>query len=138
MLLSLCVKGCLHHGGDVGLFDLTCGCAYFLRRCQEEGLDTGASGGTPVIPVIVGDSLRAAKLSAMLLAAGVNVQPMVAPAVPNDRARLRFFVASTHTDAEIDTTVRIVVEAMRALERTARDDTERARIAGALSGRLAG
>ncbi|HET9800023.1 MAG TPA: aminotransferase class I/II-fold pyridoxal phosphate-dependent enzyme, partial [Gemmatimonadaceae bacterium] len=112
--------------------------AYFLRRCQEEGLDTGASGGTPVIPVIVGDSLRAAKLSAMLLAAGVNVQPMVAPAVPNDRARLRFFVASTHTDAEIDTTVRLVVEAMRALERTARDDTERARIAGALSGRLAG
>jgi 7-keto-8-aminopelargonate synthetase-like enzyme/acyl carrier protein len=41
--------------------------AYFLRRCREEGLDTAASGGTPVIPVIVGDSLRAAKLSAMLL-----------------------------------------------------------------------
>jgi hypothetical protein len=40
---------------------------------------------------------------------------MVAPAVPNDRARLRFFVASTHTEAEIDTTVQIVVEAMRAL-----------------------
>ena len=90
--------------------------AYFLRRCQEEGLDTGASGGTPVIPVIVGDSLRAAKLSAMLLEAGVNVQPMVAPAVPNDRARLRFFVASTHTEAEIDTTVRLVVEALRALD----------------------
>jgi len=88
---------------------------YFLRRCREAGLDTGASGGTPVIPVIVGDSLRAAKLSAMLLAAGVNVQPMVAPAVPNDRARLRFFVASTHTEAEMDTTVQLIVEAMRAL-----------------------
>jgi 8-amino-7-oxononanoate synthase len=113
--------------------------AHFLRRCQEEGLDTGASGGTPVIPVIVGDSLRAAKLSAMLLAAGVNVQPMVAPAVPNDRARLRFFVASTHTEAEIDTTVRLVVEAMRTLEGTAGDDAERARFdAGTLSGRLGG
>jgi 8-amino-7-oxononanoate synthase len=88
---------------------------YFLRRCHEAGLDTGASGGTPVIPVIVGDSLRAAKLSAMLLTAGVNVQPMVAPAVPNDRARLRFFVATTHTEAEIDATVQLVVEAMRAL-----------------------
>jgi 8-amino-7-oxononanoate synthase len=91
--------------------------AHFLRRCREAGLDTGASTGTPVIPVIVGDSLRAAKLSAMLLSAGVNVQPMVAPAVPNDRARLRFFVASTHTEAEIDSTVRLVVDAMRALER---------------------
>jgi 7-keto-8-aminopelargonate synthetase-like enzyme len=102
--------------------------AYFLRRCQEEGLDTGASGGTPVIPVIVGDSLRAAKLSAMLLASGVNVQPMVAPAVPNDRARLRFFVASTHTEAEIDTTVRLVVEAMRALAYDAGTDAADGRV----------
>ena len=101
--------------------------APFRRRCPEAGLDTGASGGTPVSPVIVGDSLRAARLSAMLLAAGVNVQPMVAPAVPNDQARLRFFVASTHTDAEIDRTVRLVVEAMRTLEETAdgRADGER-------------
>jgi 8-amino-7-oxononanoate synthase len=91
--------------------------AYFLRRCQAAGLDTGASAGTPVIPVIVGDSLRAAKLSAMLLAAGVNVQPMVAPAVPNDRARLRFFVASTHSEAELEATVQLVGKALRELER---------------------
>lgn len=90
--------------------------AYFLRRCREEGLDTGASAGTPVIPVIVGDSLRAAKLAAMLLATGVNVQPMVAPAVPNDRARLRFFVASTHSEDELETTVQLVVRALRELE----------------------
>ena len=92
--------------------------AYFLRRCQAEGLDTGASAGTPVIPVIVGDSLRAAKLSAMLLATGVNVQPMVAPAVPNDRARLRFFVASTHSEDDLETTVQLVVRALRELERS--------------------
>ena len=34
---------------------------YFLARCREAGLDTGASAGTPVMPVIVGDSLRAAR-----------------------------------------------------------------------------
>ena len=43
--------------------------AYFLARCREAGLNTGASAGTPVIPVIVGDSLRAARLSAMLFEA---------------------------------------------------------------------
>jgi len=81
--------------------------------------------------VIVGDSLRAAKLSAMLLAAGVNVQPMVAPAVPNDRARLRFFVASTHTESEIDTTVRLIVDALRELERA---DGDHSRIARTTAG----
>jgi 8-amino-7-oxononanoate synthase len=96
--------------------------AYFLARCREEGFDTGASSGTPIIPVIVGDSLRAARLSAMMLDAGVNVQPMVTPAVPNERARLRFFVASTHTERELDTTVRLLASAMRRLEALESED----------------
>jgi 8-amino-7-oxononanoate synthase len=91
--------------------------AYFLARCREEGLDTGASGGTAVIPVIVGDSLRAARLSAMLLDAGINVQPMVAPAVPNDGARLRFFISCEHTQEELETTVQRLVTAIRLLDR---------------------
>jgi hypothetical protein len=75
----------------------------------------------------------------MLLAAGVNVQPMVAPAVPNDRARLRFFVASTHTEREIDTTVRHIVEAMRTLDRNGDDGADgRSRDAGAGTSREAG
>jgi 7-keto-8-aminopelargonate synthetase-like enzyme len=69
-----------------------------------------------VIPIIVGDSLRATRLAAMLLAAGVNVQPMVAPAVANRAARLRFFVASTHTEQELSQTVRLLVAAMHELD----------------------
>ena len=72
--------------------------------------------GTPIIPIIVGDSLRAAQLSALLLASGVNVQPMVAPAVPNEQARLRFFVAATHTEAELETTVRLLGDGDAALD----------------------
>jgi 8-amino-7-oxononanoate synthase len=90
--------------------------AYFLARCRAAGLDTGASGGTAVVPVIVGDSLRAAQLSAMLLDVGVNVQPMVAPAVPNDAARLRFFIACTHSEADLDRAVELVVAQLRALD----------------------
>ena len=90
--------------------------AFFLARCREAGLDTGASADTPVIPVIVGDSLRATRLAAMLLAAGVNVQPMVAPAVANRAARLRFFVASTHTEQELSQTVHLLVAAMQELD----------------------
>jgi 8-amino-7-oxononanoate synthase len=95
--------------------------AYFLARCREEGLDTGDSQGTPIVPIIVGDSLRAARLSALLLASGVNVQPMVAPAVPNAQARLRFFIAATHTEDELESTVRLLASALRRLDEA--DDT---------------
>jgi sugar (pentulose or hexulose) kinase len=36
--------------------------------------------------------------------------------VPNDRARLRFFVASTHSEEDLETTVQLVVRALRELE----------------------
>ena len=81
----------------------------FLAMCKAAGFDTGASAGTPVVPVIVGESLRAARLSAMLFEAGINVQPMVAPSVADDQARLRFFVASTHTEEQL----RVAVEATK-------------------------
>jgi 8-amino-7-oxononanoate synthase len=86
--------------------------ARFLSLCRAAGLDTGASAGTPVIPVIIGDSLRAARLSALLFEAGINVQPMVAPSVPEDQARLRFFVACTHTDEQLRAAVDAVVAAL--------------------------
>jgi 8-amino-7-oxononanoate synthase len=87
--------------------------ARFLSLCREAGLNTGASAGTPVVPVIVGDSLRAARLSELLFRDGINVQPMVAPSVPEDQARLRFFIASTHTDEELSAAVKAVTRAMR-------------------------
>ena len=80
--------------------------AYFLKAAREQGLNTGSSRGTPIVPVILGDSVRAARVSQRLLEAGINVQPMVAPAVAESGARLRFFVSSSHTRSQIDTTVR--------------------------------
>jgi 7-keto-8-aminopelargonate synthetase-like enzyme len=84
----------------------------FLTLCRDAGLDTGASAGTPIVPVIIGDSLRAARLSAMLFERGINVQPMVAPSVPEHLARLRFFIAATHSDAQLRSAVRALVAAM--------------------------
>ncbi len=89
----------------------------FLTCCRRAGLDTGASEGTPVIPVIVGDSLRAMRLSALLFDAGINVQPMVEPSVPNDQARLRFFIAATHTEDELRATVDAIARAVAELDR---------------------
>jgi 7-keto-8-aminopelargonate synthetase-like enzyme len=89
--------------------------ALFLALCRAAGLDTGASAGTPVVPVIVGDSLSAARLSELLFDAGINVQPMVAPSVANDQARLRFFIACDHTEEQLLATVDLVTRALAAM-----------------------
>jgi 8-amino-7-oxononanoate synthase len=73
----------------------------FLALARRAGLDTGSSEGTPIIPVITGDSMRAVRLSQQLLERDINVQPMVAPAVAETTARLRFFVSSSHTEEQI-------------------------------------
>ncbi|TVR02126.1 MAG: aminotransferase class I/II-fold pyridoxal phosphate-dependent enzyme [Deltaproteobacteria bacterium] len=76
--------------------------AFFCGLLQEKGLDTGpARGESPVVPVITGDSLQALQLSDRLLARGINAKPIVYPAVANDAARLRCFLSSTHTEAEL-------------------------------------
>ncbi|MDE1993559.1 MAG: aminotransferase class I/II-fold pyridoxal phosphate-dependent enzyme, partial [Rhizobiaceae bacterium] len=73
----------------------------FLQYAKEAGLDTGLSLGFSVVPVIVGDSLRAVQLSNDLLEEGVNVLPIIHPAVPEGMARLRFFITCDHTPEQI-------------------------------------
>ncbi|MHC1745064.1 MAG: aminotransferase class I/II-fold pyridoxal phosphate-dependent enzyme [Syntrophobacteraceae bacterium] len=73
----------------------------FWEMAQARGLDTGTSSGFPIVPVIVGQSLKAMKLSEALFNAGIDVLPMVYPAVPDKGARLRFFVNFNHTMEQI-------------------------------------
>ncbi|PST27285.1 8-amino-7-oxononanoate synthase [Mesorhizobium plurifarium] len=87
----------------------------FLKLAGEAGLDTGLSGGFSVVPVIVGDSLRAVQLSNDLLAAGVNVLPIIHPAVPEGLARLRFFITCDHTEEQIRRTVALTAERLKDL-----------------------
>lgn len=89
----------------------------FLDLAREAGLDTGLSEGHSVVPVLVGDSLRAVRLSNDLLAAGINVLPIIHPAVPEGQARLRFFITSEHTQEQIRETVEKTAELLGALVR---------------------
>ncbi|MDI3470427.1 MAG: Palmitoyltransferase-like protein [Pseudolabrys sp.] len=84
--------------------------AHFLDYAKSRKLDTGFAGGTAVTPVVVGDSLGAVILSQELNRRGVNVQPVIYPAVPPKSARLRFFVTAEHTQRDIETTLDIVAE----------------------------
>lgn len=83
---------------------------YFLEQARTLGLDTGDSIGAAVVPVIIGSSARAAGLSHTLFERGINVQPILHPAVPEQSARLRFFLSSEHTEQHVDQTLEILQE----------------------------
>jgi 8-amino-7-oxononanoate synthase len=88
----------------------------FLEQARGRGLNTGTSNGTPVIPVIIENSLHALRLSHRLFERGINVQPILYPAVEEDAARLRFFVTAAHTKEQVRTTVEAVAEELAAID----------------------
>ena len=89
----------------------------FLAAARAAGLDVGTSWGYAVIPVILGDSLRTITLADRLLSQGYNAFPVIPPGVPERSARLRFFISSEHTRAEIDGAVAAIVEELSGLGR---------------------
>ena len=55
------------------------------------------------------------RLSEALFRRNINVQPIVYPAVAERVARLRFFISSEHTEAQIRSTVEALAQEMRRL-----------------------
>ncbi|MFN4312616.1 MAG: aminotransferase class I/II-fold pyridoxal phosphate-dependent enzyme [Ferrovibrio sp.] len=74
----------------------------FLQLAKEAGINTGSSQGFAIVPAITGSSLKAAKLSNRLFERGINVQPIIYPAVEEKAARLRFFLNSQHTEQQLE------------------------------------
>jgi len=79
--------------------------ALFRRLARAAGFDTGASAGLGIVPIILGSSVLTARMAAAAFEAGMNVQPILFPVVPERAARLRFFLSADHTEAEIERTV---------------------------------
>ncbi len=82
---------------------------FFQKALVDGGVDTGpARGGSGVVPAVTGNSMHALLLSQRLLEQGVNVQPIVYPAVADDAARLRFFLSSLHSEAQLAHVAKLV------------------------------
>lgn len=84
--------------------------AYFLKLMKDAGIDTGLSNGTAIVPCIVGDSNKCMAMSNILYTRGINVMPILYPAVPEEEARLRFFISACHTKEQMEYTVEQLVE----------------------------
>lgn len=85
----------------------------FLKLAADCDLDTGPSADTPVIPVILGSSDRAIRVSQRLLELGINARPILYPAVREVAARVRFFITCDHTEEQIADTVATLAEVVR-------------------------
>jgi 8-amino-7-oxononanoate synthase len=89
----------------------------FLALAKTAGLDTATSEGHSIVSVIVGDLVHAGKLSQRLLDRGLNVLPIIYPAVPLKASRFRFFITSEHSPSQIRQAVNVMREELGALER---------------------
>ncbi|MCE2793103.1 MAG: aminotransferase class I/II-fold pyridoxal phosphate-dependent enzyme [Planctomycetota bacterium] len=91
--------------------------ARFLGLAKAAGLDTGPSQNSPIIPVLTGSSVRALALSEGLYRSGVNAQPILHPAVPEEQARVRFFITAAHRPEQIDQAVDTIAKVWSGIKR---------------------
>jgi 8-amino-7-oxononanoate synthase len=88
---------------------------FFLDGARAAGIDVGLSRGMAVVPAITGSSIRAARLAQALFERGINVQPILYPAVQENSARLRFFVSAMHTEDQLRFAIAELGDAWRKL-----------------------
>ncbi|MBL8913690.1 MAG: aminotransferase class I/II-fold pyridoxal phosphate-dependent enzyme [Archangium sp.] len=96
--------------------------AYFIKLLKERGLNSGMSKDTAVVPLIVGNSVLCLQLSDSLKKRGINVQPILYPAVEEDQARLRFFLSSLHSPEQLLLTANTAKEELERLTREMNGD----------------
>jgi 8-amino-7-oxononanoate synthase len=68
---------------------------------RDLGFDIGGTE-TPIVPIFVGDSLRAMHVWRSLFDAGIYVNVAIPPAVPPGKALLRTSYMATHTDEQME------------------------------------
>ena len=82
---------------------------------RDMGFDTGSSV-TPIIPVFIGDSLKALQVWRYLFDHGLYTNVAIPPAVPVGQSLLRTSVMATHTDEHLDSALRTFAEMGRAFD----------------------
>ncbi len=85
--------------------------AHLRRRLAEHSIRT-IPGRSQIVPVIIGDNLRAVELAELLQAAGFDVRAIRPPSVPPGTARLRLSVNVGLSEAVLDEFVSALASAV--------------------------
>ena len=106
---SLAMLDLLASSGDL-LERLRENTGYFRRRMTEEGFEIPVSDHA-IVPVMIGDAVRAARMADAILARGVYVRAFSYPVVPKGRARIRTQLSAALTRDDLDAAIRAFIEA---------------------------
>lgn len=82
------------------------------KTAIEYGFDIGLNDHTPILPIILGDSQKCINTSRQCFNRGVNVKPIIYPAVAENAARLRFFITAIHTPEQISKAFEILSQSI--------------------------
>jgi len=74
---------------------------YFRQQVSARGFDIRL-GEHPIVPIMLGDAVRAQKMAARLLQKGVYVTGFFYPVVPMGQARIRVQLSALHTRSDLD------------------------------------
>jgi glycine C-acetyltransferase len=88
---------------------------HFRARMGELGFEI-LPGTHPIVPVMVGDAVKAARLADGLIRRGVYAVSFSYPVVPRDTARIRTQMSAAHSRADLDFAVEQFVAARAELE----------------------
>jgi len=88
---------------------------YLRKGLLDLGFDLGETE-TPILPVLIGDTLDCFKFWRALHDAGIFVNPVIAPATPPDRALIRVSIMATHTQEHCDKALEAFERIGKALE----------------------
>jgi glycine C-acetyltransferase len=86
--------------------------AFFRKRMTDLGLEI-VPGEHPIVPVMIGDAVRATRLAEYLLERGVYVIAFSYPVVPMGKARIRIQVSAAHTQEALARAADLFAEAAR-------------------------
>jgi len=86
--------------------------AYFRKKMSKAGF-TLAGKDHPIVPVMIGDAVKAVKTADILLEEGIYAIGFCFPVVPKDAARIRIQLSAAHTTEQIDTAVDAFIKAGR-------------------------
>src|SRR5262249_22209247 len=88
---------------------------WFRERMTGLGFDI-LPGDHPIVPVMIGDAAKAAKLADLLLGKGIYVIGFSYPVVPMGKARIRTQVSAAHTQDDLEKAATAFAEARDELD----------------------
>ncbi|MBL6735061.1 MAG: aminotransferase class I/II-fold pyridoxal phosphate-dependent enzyme, partial [Shewanellaceae bacterium] len=89
--------------------------SHFFRQQMADAGFVLAGADHPIIPVMIGDEIKAADLAKRLQQDGIFVVAFSYPVVPKSQARIRTQISAAHTRTQLETAVRAFTQHGREL-----------------------